>query len=672
MEALGNEVRRLNTFLQEVSSRIRGALMAKSYGTFSANSQVILHLAAKAIHLCSKVSAMVAASLVIVMSVIVVADVISRKFFNSPMTFTIELSGFLLALVAALGLAYTALMERHVSVDLLLNEVSEKTRLFISILGFIAFMFFAGMIAWCQAVKAIRDFREEMVGITTAIPLGLMEAVVCFSATLLFLVVLIRYLRTQAEILRKYASPWLYICLAFLAGVGIIFSPEILAMLAPETSPLTEGIMAVLFAVVLILAGIPIAAAIGLAGMIGIWYLSGFGAMLNVVQITVFPTLSTYVFTVLPLFVGTSFLAASARLSENLFDCCYQIGGRVRGGLGMATIAGCAGFAAISGDSMSTAASMGTVALPEMKRHKYKESLSTGCVAAGGTIGILIPPSIGFILYGMVTEQSIGKLFIAGVIPGLLEVIIFFAVIYILCSMNPSLGPRGPKFSFRSKLLALWHTWPVILLIGIVIGGLYSGFFTPTEAGAVGFFITLVLGMVLRRLSWKSFFEAMSKTVTLTSMIFAMLVSVRILNYLIAYSGVSHALTGFVGGLPLSRYWILGAVFLMYLILGCIMAIGPAILITLPLVYPVICDLGFDPIWFGVIMVIIMEMGMITPPFGLNVYVLAGVSDATMGTIFKGILPFIIGIFVLVLILILFPDLCTFLPDSMNTLESID
>lgn len=469
------------------------------------------YLLSKVVFPISNVCAWVSGGLVLLMSVVTVLDVLTRKILAKPISGAIELDGYMLALIAFLGIAYTAVTDNHVRVDILLNKISKKTSLFLSTVSSVTFMFFTAMMIWSQGWKAINDFRDNTAGQLTGIPLYPITVVICLCATLLFLVILVKYIRTQAEILKEYARPWLGMCLALLAGAGLIFSPEILKTLSPEMGPLAMGITFILFGMVLLFAGIPIAAAIGFCGIASIWYLKDFVDTGMVLQLTVYPSVSQYMFTVLPLFAGTSFLAFSARLSENLFGFCYRVLGNVRGGLAMATVGGCAGFAAISGDSMSTASAMASVALPEMKKYQYKDSLATGCVAAGGTIGILIPPSIGFIIYGMITEQSIGKLFIAGIIPGVIEAITFCIIIYVQCLINPSLGPVGPSFNFASKISAFWETWPVGLLITIVIGGLYSGFFTATEAGAVGFFVALLLGLVLRRFTWEIIYPGHGK-----------------------------------------------------------------------------------------------------------------------------------------------------------------
>jgi tripartite ATP-independent transporter DctM subunit len=310
---------------------------------------------------------------------------------------------------------------------------------------------------------------------------------------------------------------------------------------------------------------------------------------------------------------------------------------------------------------------MGVIALPEMKRFNYSSSLATGSVAAGGTLGILIPPSLGFMLYGIITEQSIGKLFMAGIIPGIILAGLFTASILIRCRLDPQLGPPGERASSQERIAAVKNTWPMLLLFIFVIGGIYLGFFNPTEAGAMGAFGAFVITIALKQMTWTKFTDSLLHTGKLTSMLFLILCGVKILQYFIASTKIPLEISTFVVSLNLSSSAILVFILILYVILGMLMNIVPMIMITLPIIYPAIIGMGFDPIWFGVLMVIIMEMGLITPPIGLHVFLIAGISkDTPMSTIFKGIIPFWIAQIIMITILILFPKLATFLPGFME------
>ena len=333
----------------------------------------------------------------------------------------------------------------------------------------------------------------------------------------------------------------------------------------------------------------------------------------------------------------------------------------------MATVGACASFAAVSGSSVATTATMGMVALPEMKRYKYDPGLAAGSIAAGGSIGILIPPSVILVLYGILTEQSIGKLFAAGFIPGVLEALFYMATIYILCKRNPLLGPKGERADFKQRIRSLKATWGVVVMFVVVIGGIYMGVFTPTEAAGAGAFGALIFALGRRKLNWKTFRDSLEETSKTTAMVFLILIGAALLGYFLAVTRLPFELSTFVSELDVNRYIILGMIILLYLILGAIMSSLAMIVLTVPIIFPVIETLGFDPIWFGILIVRVVEIGQITPPVGINVYVLKGVAkDLTLQGIFRGVLPFLVADICHVALLIAVPQIATFLPDLMG------
>ena len=631
------------------------------------------YLLRKSVLPVSNASVWTSCGLLIVMSVLTVADIFFRWVFNTPLSGTIELESYILALVVFLATAHTGDKDRHITVDIVSLAYAKKPSLFISSLSYIIFMFFAAMLTFYQIKKSIESFNMNEQGQITGIPLYPFILLTAIGAACLLGVLLIKHLRIQVEILKEFRRPLLTILLINVLAAGLIFSPQIARMVTGFISPFTVGVVGSLMMIVLLFAGVPIAAAIALPGLLGIWYLQGFESTGEILKMTVFTSVSEYLFTALPLFIGMGFIAFAAGLSEKLYQCFYIVFGGLRGSLAMATIGGSAGFAAICGDSMATAATMGSVAMPEMKKLHYDSGLASGSLAAGGTLGILIPPSIGFIIYGMITEQSIGRLFMAGVFPGLLLAMLFCGVVYVKCLIDPSAGPAGPSGSFTQRIKALLEIWPILLMFFVVIGGLYAGLFTPTEAAAVGLFATIILSLVMRRFTWKSFFKALLSTVEISAMVFTVLIAVNVFNFFIAFTDVSRALTDLVVGFEVSRYVTLTLILIMYLVLGSIMAIIPMMMITIPMILPIVINLGFDPIWFGVVMVIMMEMGLITPPIGINVFIIAGVAtDIPMSTVFKGILLFVLAMVVLILILTIFPDIALFLPNSMKTFAAIE
>jgi tripartite ATP-independent transporter DctM subunit len=319
----------------------------------------------------------------------------------------------------------------------------------------------------------------------------------------------------------------------------------------------------------------------------------------------------------------------------------------------------------VSGSSVAGAVTMGKVAYPEMKRHNYQESLATSCIASGGTLGILIPPSIGFILYGIVCEESIGRLFMAGILPGVLLTVLFTLVIFITTAIRPEAGPSGPKTSFGEKILSLKSVWPILLLFMLVLGGIYLGFFTPTEAAAVGAFGAIVITLINRRLNMVILKNSLLEATQTTGMMMLIVVGAFIFLRFITVSGVAAMMAETVSQLPVTKYLILTAVVIFYIIIGMFLEIMSSMVLTVPMLYPVMLALGFDSIWFGVVVVILMEMGLITPPIGLNVFALAGVTGSPLGTIFRGVGPFVLAMLLCVAILTIFPQIALFIPSTM-------
>ena len=430
--------------------------------------------------------------------------------------------------------------------------------------------------------------------------------------------------------------------------------------------PLTLGLIGISCMILLLMVRVPIGFSMALVGLLGFSLLSTFSAGFSMLAMVTYKTAASYTLTVIPLFILMGQFANHSRMGFDLYQTAYRWLGFLPGGLAMASIGACACFAAISGSSMATAATMGMVALPEMKRFKYDDALATGCVAAGGTLGILIPPSTVMIIYGILTEQSIGTLFIAGIIPGLILSGLFMAAIYIVTKRNPSLGPPGPRFSMKEKIYSLKDTWGVITLFLLIIGGLYAGWFTATEAAGMGAFGAFVITLIKRRLTRQNLTDALLETTLTTGMIFTILIGANIFGYFLTVSQMTDQLSTWVAGLGISRYAVMLLICLVYIILGCLMDGLAIMILTLPIVYPLVIGLGFDPIWFGVMMTLLLEMGLITPPVGLNVFVISGIArDVPMYTIFRGIWPFFVAMVLCMFLLILFPQIALFLPATM-------
>ena len=429
----------------------------------------------------------------------------------------------------------------------------------------------------------------------------------------------------------------------------------------------TTGILGIIILVILLFSKMPVGFVMGFLGFLGFSYVVNFEAGLSLLARDVWDVFSSYGLTVIPLFVFMGQIAFHAGISRRLYDSAYILLGHRRGGLAMATVAACAGFSAISGSTNATAATMATVTLPEMKRYKYDMSLATGTVAAAGSLGILIPPSVIFIVYGILTEQSIGKLFAAGIFPGILLSVLFLLTIYLRVIKNPSLAPAGPKTSLREKVRSFAGVGETLLLFVMVMGGMFFGFFTPTEAAAVGAFLTLLIALLRKQLTWTGFVRSLADTTRISCMVMVIVTGAVIFGKFMAITRVPYDLAAWVSTLPLPSYAVMGVIVMVYLFGGCFMDALAMIMLTIPIFFPVAQTLGFDPIWFGVVIVLITEMGVITPPVGVNVYVVYGVAkDVPLEAIFRGVLPMLLALLVCNAILLFFPQIALFLPGLMR------
>ncbi len=420
----------------------------------------------------------------------------------------------------------------------------------------------------------------------------------------------------------------------------------------------------VLFALMLL--RVPVGMAMGLVGVTGFGYLVGGAPALKMVGQTSMRTVTDYSFGVIPMFLLMGAFVSTSGMSRELFGAANSFVGHLRGGLGIATVAACGAFAAISGSSVATAATFSTVAYPEMRRYGYPQSFATGVIAAGGTLGAMLPPSTVLAVYGLITEQDIGKLFMAGVIPGLIAASMYMITIGVIGLVRPGFLPAGPRSKGADRLMALRDVWATLLLFVFVFGGLYGGLFTPTEAGGVGASGAFLISVLRGRLSGKDILASLLQATRTAAAVFTVLIGALLFGYFLTVTQTPQKVTEFLLGLGLGRYGVLALIMLMYLALGCLMDALAMIILTVPIIFPVITALGFDPIWFGVIIVMTVELGLIHPPVGMNVFVIKSVvQDVNFSTIFLGVLPFIVTDLIRLVILIAFPILALWLPSRM-------
>ena len=416
----------------------------------------------------------------------------------------------------------------------------------------------------------------------------------------------------------------------------------------------------------LMLLRVPVGMAMGLVGVCGYSYIAGSGPALKLIGQTSMRTVTDYTFGVIPMFMLMGAFVSVSGVSRELFRAANAFIGHLRGGLGMATVIACGGFAAICGSSVATAATFSSVAYPEMRRFGYPQSFSTGVIAAGGTLGAMLPPSTVLAVYAILTQQDIGKLFMAGIIPGLLAMAMYVLTISVIVRVKPDWLPRGAATSWRQRFEGLKDVWAPLLLFVFVIGGLYGGFFTPTEAGGVGATGAFLLGVLRGKLDRAGILEALLSATRTAAAVFTVLIGALIFGYFLTMTQTPQKLTGFLTELGLGPYGVLALIMLMYLVLGCLMDAMAMIILTVPIIFPVIVQLGFDPIWFGIIIVMTVELGLIHPPVGMNVFVIKSVvHDVSFTTIFKGVIPFVVTDLLRLLILIAFPMIALWLPGRM-------
>lgn len=431
-------------------------------------------------------------------------------------------------------------------------------------------------------------------------------------------------------------------------------------------SPSTIGWIGLVVLFALMATGMPIGFAMALVGFVGFGIVAGWTGALTQLGTVPYASVASYTLTVLPLFILMGEFAFLSGMIRGAFSGAHKWLGHLPGGLAIATISACAAFAAVCGSSVATAATMGTVAYPEMKRYKYRPELAAGSIACGGTLGILIPPSTPMVIYAVFAEESVGKLFMGGFLPGILLTLLFIAVIYIWVKISPTTGPRGPQTTWKEKFGAAKDVWPVFILALLVLGGIWGGVFSPTEAAGVGAFAAFAIGLARKQMKLKSVLNSLSETVKTSAMVFTILIGAMIFNYFIVICGIPAQLAAVVESLALPPLGILICILFVYLILGCLMDTMAMTVLTLPIFLPILHNLGFDLVWFGIIFVIMCEMALVTPPIGMNVFIIAGmVKDAPMYSIFRGITPFLIAILVCLALVIAFPQIALFLPTSM-------
>lgn len=426
---------------------------------------------------------------------------------------------------------------------------------------------------------------------------------------------------------------------------------------------ITFSIVVLVGMIFLIFIGVPIAFALGAAGIVGMVFSVGITATLSQISMLAWGKGTDFVMICIPMFIFMGQVVFYTGIASDLYDFLQKWFGRLPGGLAIASVGACGGFGAVTGSSVACVATMGAIIIPEMKKFGYNDRLATGVLAASGTLGILIPPSLGFVFYGILTDTSIAALFMAGIVPGILTVVLYSLFIFTRCLINPEIAPKGPRYSWKEKLLSLRLTWPVLTIFVVVIGGLYGGFFTPTEASGIGAVGILFISLIKKRLTWDRLKSAVNDTGVISAMIFAVVVAGYMLSRFLAITEITPLLIEQIVLLNPNRYLFVFIIFILYLFLGMMLELFGIAVLTIPFVFPIILQLGFDAVWFGVFITIMAEIAMITPPIGVNVFVMRSIAtDVPMEDIFLGVLPFLFINALLILLFVIFPDLVLWIP----------
>ncbi|MFC1910818.1 TRAP transporter large permease subunit [Chloroflexota bacterium] len=608
----------------------------------------------------------IAMVILVMMMLLVTIDVILRYSINQPVQGSPEIIEVMLVCVVFFILAQTQAKKKHATAEAVTTHLSKLTQSSINTATYFISMLFSALVTWRLGEQALIVLSKTDTTATLRIPIYPFVFVAAFGCAVLTAVLLKDFIGFLTQVIRSRVKKEILLLSLTIAVTVLVTVALWTGWYYPDIPPMVVGIVGFVLLIFLIMCGMPVLFVMGIVSFWGFTYLSGIGGGLSFLGTVMYRKAASYDFSIIPLFMLMGEVCFASGLSRDLYNTVHKWLGQLPGGLAMATVAACAGFAAVSGSSVATAATMGTVALPEMKRFNYSSSLATGCVAAGGTIGILIPPSVGFVMYGIITEQSIGRLFIAGIIPGILEAVFYIITIFILCKRNPLLGPPAPPTRFMEKFLSLKSTWTVLVLFLLVIGGIYMGVFTPTEAAGVGAFGALIIALGKRSLNWQGFKSSLVRTAESSGMALGILLTSMLLSYFVAVTRLPFDLAEIVAGLDIHRLGILAVILAIYLILGCVMPALAMIVLTVPIFFPVITALGYDPIWFGVIIVRVMEMAGITPPIGINVFVIKGIAkDVDMYTIFRGVVPFLIADVAEIALLIAIPQLSLWLPSLM-------
>jgi len=603
-------------------------------------------------------------ALLVAMFLFTTADVVLRYFFNKPILGGLEITAYALQLTVFSGIAFTQVQKGHIRVETFFSRFPLRVQNIIESVTYFMCIALVFLLAWQSFMQMQYFLKLGQYTHTLTIPVWPFPLAISIGAALLGLVLISDLIKSWIRVLERHKWD---ILISLVLGPVLATAPLWVHEIPFQVTPTTAGVLGFILLLVLLFSGMPIAFVMFLVGIIGMSYLNGTDAGIAMLRRTPYLASASYTFAVLPMFMLMGSFAYHSGLTDDLFNTVNKWLGHVSGGLGVATIGAAAGFAAVCGSSLAATATMATVALPELRKHKYDAGLASGCILAGGTLGPLIPPSTILIIYGLIAEQPVGTLFIAGIIPGIVLTLFFMLAVYSRTKINPKLGPPAPKSSFKEKVGSLKGTWATIALFALVMGGIYFGIFTPTEAGGIGAFGALVLIIGKRKLNAKNLKDSVDDALRMSSMAMFLFIGAMVIGFFLSLSRLPFNLADYLTSLTINRYIIFAGIIVMYLILGCIMECFALMVITVPIVLPIVMALGFSPIWFGVLMVIVVEMGLLTPPVGFNVFLLKSIArDIPIGVMFRGIWLFFACMLVVVILMTAFPEISLWLVEYMR------
>lgn len=606
--------------------------------------------------------AMVALALMVIP---VTLDVCLRNVTTHTIPGVIEIEEFLLLIVVFFSLSVPQLKKNHIDVDLLYPKFPRFVQSTLMVFHWSVCTVLIGCMTYQVFLSAMEKYHIGEFSQELYIPVAPFFFVATIALVLLTLVLVRNVIEDSITAVKN--GFWFALPIAAALTAVVWYLPWMAEEWEVSWDFMQAGTWGFILLVVLLMCRMPIGYAMSLVGVIGMMVIQpNHTAPMHLMGSSAPHTAMSYTMATIPMFILMGELALRAGISKDLFNAASKWFGHKPGGLAIASVMGCTGFAAICGDSLATAMTMSSVALPEMKAHKYNNGLACAALASGGTLGILIPPSVGFIMYAIITEESLGKLFVAGVIPGLMLAFFFCTALWLVAKRWPDLAPRGPVYSMKERFASLSGIIPMISLVVLVLGGILAGFFTPTEGGAIGAAGTFLYAVVTRKLTLEAFIDSLRSTVSMTTKLMLILIGVNLLGFFLAATRIPFELADVILGITSNKYLVFLMIVLLYIFLGCMLNVVPMILLTMPAIFPTVQALGFDPVWFGVVTVILMEMGQITPPMGLVVFAIAGMPEgAPMASIFRYVIIFVLCMLLAILMLVLFPQLALWLPSLL-------